>query len=102
MTKYLSYEIDTPASEACPTTMEEAFGTTLLQRGNSSPSYVVKNLQLCLMEGGFLTDEKGADGYFGKTPTRPYALFRSPKGLTRQAAPERPPKPACGTCTRIS
>ena len=81
MTKYLSYEIDTPASEACPTTMEEAFGTTLLQRGNSSPSYVVKNLQLCLMAGGFLTDEKGADGYFGKNTYKALCAFQKSQGL---------------------
>ena len=81
MTKYLSYEIDTPASEACPTTMEEAFGTTLLQRGNDTPSYTVKNLQLCLMEGGFLDDDKGADGYFGKNTYKALCAFQKSQGL---------------------
>ena len=30
MTKYLTYEMEIPASETCPMTMDEAFGTTLL------------------------------------------------------------------------
>lgn len=81
MTKYLSYEIDMPASEACPTNMEEAFGTALLQRGNNTPSYTVKNLQLCLMEGGFLNDEKGADGYFGKNTYKALCAFQKSQGL---------------------
>lgn len=65
-TEYLSYEVDHCASEMYPQTKEEAFGTNVLQKGNSTPDYRVKNLQLCLMEAGFLCDENGADGYFGK------------------------------------
>ena len=81
MTEYLSYEIDLPASEACPMNMEEAFGTALLQRGNDTPSYTVKNLQLCLMEGGFLDDDKGADGYFGKNTYKALCAFQKSQGL---------------------
>lgn len=66
MTKYLSDVVDMSASETCPSTMEEAFDTTLLQRRNNSPSDRVKNLQLFLIKGSFLNDDHGADGYFGK------------------------------------
>lgn len=65
-TEYLSLELDSYASERCPQTLEEAFGSNVLQKGNSTPDYRVKNLQLCLIEAGFLCDENGADGYFGK------------------------------------
>lgn len=81
MTKYLTDEIDVPASNACPQTMDEAFGTTLLQRGNKTPNYRVKNLQLCLMEGGFLNDDKGADGYFGKNTYKALCVFQKLQGL---------------------
>ena len=81
MTKYLSYEADMPARESCPSTMDEAFGTTLLQRGNKTPSYRVKNLQLCLIDGGFLNDEKGADGYFGKNTFKALCAFQKSQGL---------------------
>lgn len=52
--------------EPHPNTPEAAFGTNLLQCGNKKPSYKVKNLQLCLMEGGYLDNEPGVDGYFGR------------------------------------
>lgn len=81
MTKYLTDEMLEPASEAYPQTMEEAFGTTLLQQGNSKPSYRVKNLQLCLIEGGFLHDASGADGYFGKKTYRALCAFQKAQGL---------------------
>lgn len=81
MVKHLDYEVDILASETCPMTMEEAFGTTLLQRGNKSPRYTVKNLQLCLIDGGFLSDDKGADGYFGKNTYKALCAFQKSQGL---------------------
>ncbi len=81
MTKYLASEVDPTADESYPLTMEDAFGTTILQRGNSFPSYRVKNLQLCLVEGGFLNDEKGADGYFGKNTFKALCAFQKSQGL---------------------
>lgn len=81
MTEYLSYEIDISADETCPLTMTEAFGTSLLQRGNSTPSYTVKNLQLCLITGGFLNDSNGVDGYFGKNTHKALCAFQRSQGL---------------------
>lgn len=81
MTKYLTNEMLEPASEAYPQTMLEAFGTMLLQQGNSKPSYRVKNLQLCLIEGGFLHDGTGADGYFGKNTYRALCAFQKAQDL---------------------
>lgn len=81
MTKYLTTEMEVPASDMHPQTMDEAFGSTVLQRGNKAPSYRVKNLQLCLMEGGFLNDDKGADGYFGKNTYKALCAFQKAQGL---------------------
>lgn len=81
MTKYLSYETEEPTSEKRPYTMDAAFGTTLLQRGNHLASCRVKNLQLCLIEGSFLNDEKGADGYFGKNTYKALCAFQKAQGL---------------------
>lgn len=53
-------------SEPHPETAEAAFGTSVLQKGNRKPTYKVKNLQLCLMEAGYLDDDPGIDGYFGR------------------------------------
>lgn len=79
MTEYLSSEIEVTASERHPSSMEEAFGTTLLQRGNKTPSYLVKNLQLCLIKAGFLNDD--ADGYFGKNTYKALSAFQKSQGL---------------------
>ena len=46
--------------------MTDASGRYSTNIAVSIDVYKRQNLQLCLMEGGFLTDEKGADGYFGK------------------------------------
>lgn len=81
MTKYLTTEMEVSASNMHPRTMEEAFGSTVLQRGNKTPSYRVKNLQLCLMAGGFLNDDKGADGYFGKNTYKALCAFQKAQGL---------------------
>lgn len=80
-TEYLSHELERYASEMCPQTLEEAFGSTVLQNGNSAPDYRVKNLQLCLMEAGFLFDEKGADGYFGKNTYKALCDFQKAQHL---------------------
>lgn len=53
-------------SEPHPETPEAAFSTNILQRGNKKPTYKVKNLQLCLVEAGYLADDPGVDGYFGR------------------------------------
>lgn len=79
--EYLVAEIDSPAYSTNPQTIEEAFGSNLLMRGNSTPDYRVKNLQLCLIDGGFLNDENGADGYFGKQTYKALFDFQKSQGL---------------------
>lgn len=80
-TEYLAYEVDRYADEMCPQTKEEAFGNNVLQKGNSTPDYRVKNLQLCLMEAGFLYDENGADGYFGENTYKALCDFQESQHL---------------------
>lgn len=48
-----------------PQNIDAAFGSNVLQKGNDTPDYRVKNLQLCLIQAGYLEEEPGADGYFG-------------------------------------
>lgn len=51
--------------EPRPETAEQAFGTNLLRRGNKTPNIFVMNLQICLVQGGYLECNPGVDGYFG-------------------------------------
>lgn len=52
--------------EPHPESAEQAFGTNLLRRGNKTPNIFVMNLQICLIQGGYLDINPGVDGYFGK------------------------------------
>ena len=63
--KYLQADDPFYGEEAHPTSQAEAFGGNLLQKGNKTPDYRVRNLQLCLIEAGYLDSDPGADGYFG-------------------------------------
>lgn len=65
MSKYLSDRKPYYDNSLTPQTMEDAFGTSMLQRGNRYPDHNVKNLQLCLIEAGYLSADPGADGLFG-------------------------------------
>ena len=64
-----------------PSSLEEAFGGNLLQKGNKTPDYRVKNLQLCLIEGGYLDDAAQADGYFGKKTREALRHFQASNNL---------------------
>lgn len=81
MTKFLTNSVSVSAYEMHPQTMEEAFGSTLLQKGNKTPSYRVKNLQLCLIDGGFLSSSIGADGYFGGQTYKALCAFQKSQDL---------------------
>ena len=59
-----------------PESAEEAFGTNMLRRGNKTPDFRVMNLQLCLIEGGYLDEEAGIDGYFGRKTKGALAEFQ--------------------------
>ena len=52
--------------EPHPESAEQAFGTNLLRRGNKTPNIFIMNLQICLIQGGYLDINPGVDGYFGK------------------------------------
>lgn len=80
-TEFLTESVEVPARDMHPQTMAEAFGSTLLQRGNKNPRYCVKNLQLCLIEGGFLNSE--ADGYFGGKTFKALCAFQKSQGLSQ-------------------
>ncbi len=80
-TKYLQTENPYEGFTPHPISMEEAFGSNLLQKGNKTPDYHVKNLQLCLIETGFLAAEPGADGYFGKDTVKALAQYQKANRL---------------------
>ncbi len=61
--------------EPHPESAEQAFGTNLLRRGNKTPNIFVMNLQLCLIQGGYLDINPAVDGYFGKETKAALAEF---------------------------
>ena len=81
LTKLLGY--DNPFEEGVrnPLTLDTAFGTNLLQRGNYFIDPYVKNLQLCLIYGGYLSSDPGADGLFGSATQKALAAFQRAHGL---------------------
>lgn len=74
MTKYLT---DT-AVTTHPQNSTQAFGSYTLQQGQTS--YYVKNLQLALKHGGYMTGS--ADGIFGSQTYNAVIAFQTAKGLT--------------------
>lgn len=66
MREYLNEDDPYYLMEPHPESAEQAFGTNLLRRGNKTPNIFVMNLQICLIQGGYLDINPGVDGYFGK------------------------------------
>ncbi len=67
--------------EPHPESAEEAFSDHLLRRGNRYPDYRVMNLQMCLIQGGYLSDEPGADGLFGRRTKAALSEFQKEHDL---------------------
>lgn len=67
--------------EPHPESAEQAFGTNMLRRGNRTPNIFVMNLQLCLVQGGYLDTDPGADGYFGRETKAALAEFQKEHDL---------------------
>lgn len=67
--------------EPHPESAEQAFGTNMLRRGNKNPNIFVMNLQICLMQGGYLDCNPGVDGYFGKETKAALAEFQKEHDL---------------------
>lgn len=81
MTKYLGTENPYDGVMPHPKSFNAAFGSNLLQRGNHYSDVHVKNLQLCLIEGGFLSDGPGADGLFGSSTQKALMKYQKARGL---------------------
>lgn len=67
--------------EPHPESAEQAFGTNMLRHGNRTPNIFVMNLQLCLVQGGYLDADPGADGYFGRETKAALAEFQKEHDL---------------------
>ena len=67
--------------EPHPESAEQAFGTNLLRRGNKTPNIFVMNLQICLIQGGYLDTNPGVDGYFGRETKAALAEFQKEHSL---------------------
>lgn len=67
--------------EPHPESAEQAFGTNMLRRGNKYPNIFVMNLQICLIQGGYLECNPGVDGYFGKETRAALAEFQKEHDL---------------------
>lgn len=74
--KYMQTEDPYEGVTPHPQNMDTAFGSNVLQKGNDTPDYRVKNLQLCLIQAGFLEEEPGADGYFGPDTCKAVMKFQ--------------------------
>lgn len=81
MREYLNEDDPYYLMEPHPESAEQAFGTNLLRRGNKSPNIFVMNLQICLNQGGYLDDNPGVDGYFGKETKAALAEFQKEHDL---------------------
>lgn len=79
--KYLRADDPYEGVSPQPGSWEEAFGGNLLQKGNKTPDYRVVNLQLCLIEGGYLDADPGADGYFGSDTYKALKRFQKANNL---------------------
>jgi len=79
--KYLQPENPYEGVTPHPQSMDESFGTNVLQKGNATPDYRVKNLQLCLIQAGYLAEEPGADGYFGSNTYKAVIKFQKYNNL---------------------
>lgn len=67
--------------EPHPESAEQAFGSNMLRRGNKCPSIFVMNLQICLVQGGYLECNPGVDGYFGRETKAALAEFQKEHDL---------------------
>lgn len=67
--------------EPHPESAEQAFGTNMLRRGNKTPNIFVMNLQICLVQGGYLECNPGVDGYFGRETKVALAKFQKEHNL---------------------
>ena len=67
--------------EPHPESAEQAFGTNMLRRGNRTPNSFVMNLQICLIQGGYLDTNPGVDGYFGRETKAALAEFQKEHSL---------------------
>ena len=67
--------------EPHPESIKQAFGTKYLRYGNVTYDYGVMNLQKCLVEGGYLNDGPGADGYFGSATLTAVIKYQRKHGL---------------------
>lgn len=81
MSKYLTTNNPYEGIIPHPITIDATFGSNVLQRGNHYPDAHVKNLQLCLIEGGYLSGEPGADGLFGSATEKALAKYQKARGL---------------------
>lgn len=64
-----------------PESAEQAFGTNMLRRGNRTPNFFIMNLQICLIQGGYLDCNPGVDGYFGKETRAALSEFQKEHSL---------------------
>ncbi len=67
--------------EPHPESAEQAFGTNMLRRGNRTPNIFVMNLQICLIQGGYLDINPGVDGYFERKTKAALAEFQKEHSL---------------------
>lgn len=67
--------------EPHPESAEQAFGTNMLRRGNKTPNIFVMNLQICLVQDGYLECDPGVDGYFGRETRAALAEFQKEHDL---------------------
>ncbi len=79
--KYLQTDNPYEGVTPHPQNIDAAFGTNVLQKGNDTPDYRVKNLQLCLIQAGYLEEEPGADGYFGSDTYKAVMKFQKANHL---------------------
>ncbi len=81
MREYLNEDDPYYLMEPHPESAEQAFGTNMLRRGNKTPNIFVMNLQICLVQGGYLECNPGVDGYFGRETKAALAKFQKDHNL---------------------
>lgn len=79
-TKFLA-KSDPFSIEPHPESIKQAFGTKYLRYGNTYYDFRVMNLQKCLVEGGYLSDDPGADGFFGSATQSAVIRYQKRHGL---------------------
>ena len=76
MRDFLSEDDPYYQTDPHPESAEQAFGSNMLRYGNKTPNIFVKNLQICLMQDGYLEVYPGVDGYFGKETKKALSEFQ--------------------------